>query len=334
MVIADEFTRDNGLLPSEFLKQTGVDFINAEEFSLSEHKPHLIFIADVFSITRNRWILRSDARICYIPYGTSISAAAYSYRHQYNLPLHNKAWRVFVAGDFVVKLYREHCDSGSSHVVAMGHPKFEAIYSSPRQHRSPTNEFSRKEPCEVLWNIHSERDGQWSTWNDYGLYVLRLFASLDDVKLVCRPHPFFFDSFKEKKEMEYTRNLIINNKNTVIDQRPSIKESFASCDALLTDGSSIIYDFFFTSKPILYLRSSDSAYMHSHCFDLINKYHYIGDGKDKIKTFVKKVVCKDDPLTKRRMDGLLRDSGLPDSLGTGKNIGRYIKNEMNNETEH
>ena len=66
-------------------------------------------------------------------------------------------------------------------------------------------------------------------------------------------------------------------------------------------------------------------------FDLIKKYHYIGDEKEKILNFVQNIVGQSDPLIKKRMDELHRYSGLPEPSRTGKRIASYIKYEINNE---
>jgi hypothetical protein len=328
VVVADDYPRRKGQLASDFLSDNGILFVKSGKRALKNIKPHLIFVADEISVARNDWIFRIGARIVYIPYGTSVSSAKYSQNQQYNLPLHNSAWKIFVAGGFARKLYGDYCDAGNGHVIALGHPKTQVIYSNLDDYQFPAVPFSKEYPAKFLWNIHYDRNGGWSTWNDYGVDILNLFASRDDVLLICRPHPFFFDSFESEDEALAVRSFIVKNKNTTLDEEASMKLSFSKCDALLTDGSSLIYDFFITGKPLLYMRSMKSYRMHPHSFNLIKTHHYIGTNLGMIRNFVNMVCSNTDFLRDGRRDQFYRDAKIPKPLDIGVNIRRYIEDEL------
>lgn len=330
LVIADDYLRNNKeQLPSTFLAAIGVSYVQSANYSVRIHRPHVIFVADEISIRRNQWILRNKARIIYIPYGTSISAADYSKHLQYNLPLHNRAWKIFVAGDFAKEFYGLYCRKGNAHVIVLGHPKSEVMYEASKAYKYPTLPASQENPRIFLWNIHYRHGGPWNTWNEYGAYILNLFASRDDARLICRPHPFFFDAFSTTEESEKIRNLIVGNRNTILDETASMRNSFVLCDALLTDASSIIYDFGVTTKPILYLRTSRSEKLHRHAYEFVKKYHYIGDTEKKIKEFVD-MVCDvgADRSREDRKRYILDGVGMPSPESINSHIFEYLKNEL------
>ena len=329
VIVADDFPRKSGMITSEFLKKQGFSFVPASKAYFIKYQPHVIFIADEISVSRNDWIFRVGARVVYIPYGTSVSAALYSEQQQYNLPLHNSSWRIFVTGDFAKELYGLHCDSGNDHVVAFGHPKTEVIYSKVDERKHSKLCFAKGNPVTFLWNIHFDIRGRWSTWNQYGICLLRLFESRDDVELICRPHPFFFDSFHTEESREIARRLIVNNENTYLDEETSMADSFAKCDALITDGSSIMYDFCVTEKPMLYLRSNDSYKLHKHCFDIIKSCHYIGDDFSRVIKFVDMVANGNDALRKIRSEKLYGEFKIARPINVGSAIKDYIEKELN-----
>lgn len=329
-VIADNYPRKKReQLASNFLGANGIIFIPSTDYFWKVNRPHVIFMADEISVRRNPWILRSKARIVYIPYGTSISAALYSKQVQYNLPIHNRAWKIFVAGEFVKDLYGLYCKKGNDHVIPLGHPKSEIFYEVTKEYRFPSLPASTLKPRIFLWNIQF-RDKVWSTWNEYGNHILKIFSGRDDVKLICRPHPFFFESFDSEVESERIRNLILQNKNTILDEDSSMKNSFFSCDALITDGSTVIYDFDVTSKPILYLRDRHSEKLHPHCFDLIKSYHYIGDNIEKISSFVHMICANSDQLLEIRKRNLHNRTDMPHPIGIGSSIRNYVESEIRN----
>ena len=106
-VISDDYPRNKHTV-FDFLRHEGVNPIRISEYAVRKERPHVIFLADEITTKRNLWIFTSFARVVYIPYGSSISDAKYSKQQQYNLPIHNIAWRVFVAGDFARKLYKKY----------------------------------------------------------------------------------------------------------------------------------------------------------------------------------------------------------------------------------
>ena len=105
-------------------------------------------------------------------------------------------------------------------------------------------------------------------------------------------------------------------------------ESFTKCDALITDGSSIMYDFFVTEKPILYLRCGDSFKLHDHCFNIIKSYHHIGDEFNQIEKFVDMVTSNSYPLSKERSDKFFQDAAIIRPVSIGRKIKEFVEKEL------
>lgn len=335
LVLADDYPRsDIGRLPSRFFAVNNIDFLNIADYDNKAYKPHVVFVSSILSVClRNFWVFRSRARLVYIPYGTSIAFDKYGKKHQYNRSVHNKAWKVFVAGNFAKELYGLFCSKGNKHVFPYGHPKTELVYNSMHDGKRPCDSDNRKKYT-FLWNIHFDRKQfttRWSTWPEYGAFILNLFSCCDDVQLICRPHSLFFETFTSSEAVKI-RNLITQNKNTVLDEDPSTSSSFQLCDALITDGSSLIYDFVVTSKPILYLRTTNSEKLHPHCYNLIKSYHFIGDNVDKIRDFVDMVRGRVNQNFDNRKN-ILEHVGIPHPSGIGDKIAQYVIGEVKKESQ-
>ena len=315
-----DYARDNDRL--EFRRITPVA-LSKRAFGV--YSPHILFIVDPVSFAHNWWLRIARARIIYIPYGISVSGAKYSKKAQYNQWVHQNAWKIFGPGKFYEELYWKFCANGGSHVHSLGYPKHEALLNSKFELQSSRIYKSKKKT--FLWNIQFRR-ALWSTWESYGSQILELFSKRNDSILICRPHPFFFDWFDDIKEAARVRKMIVNNKNTLLDESPSMSESFSKSNALLTDGSSVVYDYWWSFKPMLYLRTKQSELLHEHAFTLIKNYHYIADCPEVINWFIELVCSGTDPKQKLR-ESLNTDLvGIVHPEGSGKRVAEFVVAEM------
>lgn len=312
--------RNNGCF--EFSKLTPV-WLSKKK--LKEFSPHVLFVADPVSFSNNWWLILTRARIIYIPYGISISAAEYSKTVQYNRWIHHNAWKIVAPGEFFRDLYGKFCLIGNNHVVSLGYPKYESLIND--RFSIESSRFSNKEKKIFLWNIQF-RETAWSTWESYGEFILDLFSRRNDALLICRPHPFFFGSLGSEVEADRVRKMIVDNKNTLLDESSSMAESFNKSDALITDGSSIIYDYWWSLKPMLYLRSDYSEFLHEHAFQLIKNYHYIADRPEPINRFVELVCSGGDPKQTQRECLDFEKVGMVSPMGSGRRIAEFVVDEI------
>jgi hypothetical protein len=262
-------------------------------------------------------------RIVYIPYGMTISAASYSETQQHDLWIHNRAWRIVAGSDYHKGLFEKFCSRGGLHVVALGNPKWDLLSEArpvPGKRR-------------FLWNIHYSLnlgDGKkWSTWNDYGRQILSVFRELPDIVLVVRPHPGFFRKLQERGLAQEVRELIAATPNAVLDETPSPVRAITSCAAMLTDGSSMIYDFAVTGKPLLYLRTAECEKLHSHAFGLVSENFTIGDRPERLQSFIDSVLQESDAKTTERRAKIGRYIGYVPTRPVGSLICDYVLANIN-----
>lgn len=220
-------------------------------------------------------------KIVYVPYGMTISGAFHARNQQHNLWVHNRAWRIIAGSEFHKMMFEKFCDRGGSHVVALGNPKWDSTDCAPTPSQKPR----------FLWNIHyCGEDGiKYSTWDELGFQILSIFRALPEVTLVVRPHPAFFRHLHRKGRASAARQAIMQVPNVVLDDSPTPSAAMKSCTAMLSDGSSMIYDFAVTGKPILYLRSADCERLHEHAFGLVRRYFAVGDSVEHVRRFIDKV---------------------------------------------
>jgi len=257
-------------------------------------------------------------KIAYIPYGMTISAADYSRRQQHDLWIHNRAWRVFVGSHYHKLLYERYCSRGSRHVVALGNPKWDLL--AEEQNTPGYNRF--------LWNIHytanASRGKKWSTWKDYGSGILDYFGARPELQLIVRPHPGFFRNLQSRSDAEILWKAIRRFPNIILDESPTAIDAMSACAALLTDGSSLIYDFAITGKPILYLRTSSCEMLHDHAFELVRRHFRVGDRLDVLGEFIDDCLHETARKTKERKDQTVQYFGYDRCSTVGSRICEYV----------
>lgn len=265
------------------------------------------------------FLLEEDAcKVVYIPYGMTISGADYSQAQQHNLWIHNRAWRIIAGSCYHRDLFAAYCTRGAEHVVPLGNPKWDLVSSDGCDVGSGN----------ILWNIHytigASRGTKWSTWFDYGTFILEYFKRHPELTLVVRPHPGFFPQARKLGLEGDVRNALAAVPNSVLDETPSPTESILKCSALLTDGSSLIYDFGVTGKPLMYLRTAECEKLHVHAFDLVQTHFAIGDNSDKLQHFLDGALAETAETRKQRREGVFKFLGFDPSRPVGDLIRDYV----------
>ena len=106
-----------------------------------------------------------------------------------------------------------------------------------------------------------------SSWGDKGLlknHGYRVLDILKDRKIIIRPHPQSF--FSEKKFIEDFKSKCDSMQNVEWDDSNNPLDSFRNASILISDTSSIRYDFsFLTLKPVITLKINNNYLQEYEC---------------------------------------------------------------------
>lgn len=281
------------------------------EMTTAENYFDYIFVSNPYlSDNVYRFLLGKQSKIVYIPYGYALSREDYSCQLHYNNTIHRLAWRIYALGDFFKDMYTRHCVTKGRNVkVIKTTPKFDNALR-----------LSRIRPLEAkarifLWNIHfnitpkTHGNGMDCTWSAYARYyaaVYKFFQSTPGTWLIIRPHHNLRANLEEP---DHFLSGFTRLKNVTLEKswETDYEKSFTMADALITDLSSMFYDFFVTGKPIVSLTYEKSCQMDLFSENLYRQYSYMLSEPRQLAETLEDLVAGKNRLKEKRIDALQKD---------------------------
>jgi len=209
------------------------------------------------------------ARLCLVPYETiglienvplhGVDDTAVDERY------HRTAWRVFCAGPHARDVAARHGSLGGQQFVATGHPKADRL-------RTVTPAWPLLRPggdvprLKIAWSAHHTVSEGWTNFGMAHLVIDDMLAwarSAPDVDFVFMPHPalppFVRDEASLLSPERYDAFLSDWSElpNTTIHDDGDYAPVLAASDVMLTDGLSMLVEYQFTGKPLIFLERPD-----------------------------------------------------------------------------
>ena len=144
------------------------------------------------------------------------------------------------------------------------------------------------------------------------------------MRLVFRPHPLLFINFLETGELsrekyEYIIRVFNENDNLILDDpHNDYIDIFNNVDAMITDPTSLLPEFYYTGKPIIYCDSIESF---NDAGKIMADGLYYASTWEELVGWIKKLSVGDDVLKIQREKSSTK---LNPNQNNGKRICEYI----------
>lgn len=293
-----------------FFINQNIPFLNFELFNLEEFAPHVVFLQNPYDETRPESLrcdslVKSGYRIAYIPYCLEMGGGIWNIDAQFNSPLHQLAWKMFVRSQPSKTMFAKYCRTGNDHVVVTGHPKFDLDENEALHEVSSDLLKKIADRKVILWTPHFSvgQSPQWSTYRVYGSLILGEMNRRNDLFLLVRPHPLFFKAMRNhgiwnaENESSF-RQRIHQSPNMDLDDDVDYHAAFGIADALMADVGSFLLEFLPTGKPILYLVCPGGLGMNDD--GALAQHLYVASSSSDIISFMSMISRSEDPMKTNR----------------------------------
>ncbi len=238
----------------------------------------------------------------YLSHGTGIKST----RDYYNVPKNTDC--CLVAGEGVKELMSYEFNYDISKMVALGFPRNDILCKNVTL---PKNLFGKEYDKVIVWypTYRQHKGGSWSASQDTLPIIndvtkakhLNEYLIKKGVLIVLKPH--------FAQDVSYVKDLGLSNIR-FIDDSFFVKNNISSyefvggCDALISDYSSIYYDYTLCDKPIAVIWEDIEEYKQKP--GLVENYEYFLQGAEKVYSieemlgFVERVANGEDVLKSER----------------------------------
>ena len=298
----------------KFCRKEGIECNNAlkgpKYVHVSKFKPDFIFIQKPYEDKLPRcysfFNLFKAGLICYIPYFAKMTDDFSHYTAEFNKKFMNSFFYYFADTsnrfNYVQNWIDEHNLSLLKKPVYTGFPRFDLISNNicTTDHKSgPTTVLYTPRGTAATVDLKRDMPGHFI---EYIHPLLEFFENNQDYKLIIRPHPnmipnYLYSGIITKSELNELEERISHSNNISFDSNEDYLVSFSEADILLADFTSLILEFFYTAKPILfcdnlwdatgdYLRIANTFYYCSSPTEAINTIRELShdDSKKEMRT--------------------------------------------------
>jgi len=340
LIFLDENVVDRSQMKTArtFLENSGLDFINMNDFDIDEYKPHIIVYQtpyDEWHRTYPMWsesIKRRGIRIVYIPYGIEISDTENAHHEHFDKAVVKNSWRVYTFSDSMRKDYKYYCENRHS-VRALGIPKFDGLYYKDRFHIKQDIKEKANGRKIVLWKVHFPKQVQenGNTYTitphiDEYLNFVNYIKEYNDLFFIFMPHPKFCDENISREIQEKTIrfiDLIKTVNNVYIDVDDDYRYSLLNSDYIIVDRSAIMIEASTAGVPILYMSNKDYYEPTTKAITPLIESYYQGSTCDDMIRFIEMIRKNEDPKKSEREAALKKCIPYFDG-----NSGYRIKNDI------
>lgn len=298
-------------------------------------QPDIVCFTNPNALTRPEYLIFNflENLSCYVPYGFKNS---YIFHADYNRPFQNFVWKFFLETDIHKKLAQHYAQNKGVNTLVTGYPGMDKLLQNDYK---PLDvwKIKVKKVKRIIWAPHHTIEGMGETL-DYATffsYAETMFEIADkfqeNIQIAFKPHPLLRLKLstpevwgKEKTDQYYDDwDKLPNgqlNEGDYIDL-------FLTSDGMIHDGSSFVFEYLYTNKPVMFLFHDDAI---SDRFSELGKMalekHYHGKTRIEIEEFLEKVIIDDsDSMQNDRIRFFNTIVKPPNNLTASENIFNYLK---------
>lgn len=318
---AEEFWKGYGCI-------NGYDYEKKEWFDLQKLEPDYVFFQQPYNITRceeyKSWNVARYSKLCYLNY---FSPVKFDELYDECIPADFMRCLSFyftqnpIDHDFINERFDRMNITGVERIMT-GYPRYDGLKNVTGESDiwlSKTHEYFR-----LIWTPRWTTNEGNCHFFDYKDKLID-FCLNNDIELVLRPHPQAFQEWESTGEFNHEaqtklRELFESEERLHLDESSYYLDTMYSSDCLLTDLSSIIYDYFLTGNPIIYAlgkNKKDKA-------DLLHDGMYEVDSWDAVENVLKDLLSGKDKLASVRKE-IEKQAYYINENGSGNEIRDILK---------
>ncbi len=254
----------------------------------------------------------------------------------YGMPFFYRVWKYIAYSNYNKNMMIENGYRNGENVEIIGHPKFDSTHKIISEKAFVNKEWQKKINSRkvIMWNTHfsvldNEGVGTFFQWKDT---IFEYFRKNNDVVLLWRGHPFFWDSIVQYPNIN--QEILLNEikefeklDNVIIDKTADYRYAFCLSDALISDAATFLVEYNSTGRPVMFTPKVGGE---SVCDDKYIENLYIGETAKQIEDYINMVIQGEDELKDKRRSSFVEEFGEPDGT-VGLRIKQYLIKEVQEE---
>jgi len=271
------------------------------------------------------------ARICYVPYGGCIYAGVVdeivnpiSFFAHVNILFKENS---YTKNNFEQR-FKDNSWFYDKSIFISGYPKLDFLFVDRNYSGMLWRHGLQENVKRILWTP------RWSTMEgnchffDYKQFFIDFCMSHQLVDFIFRPHPLWLQNFLKTGELslsalELMESVYEKSSNMFMDKSSGYEDTFVTSDILVSDMSTILFEYFATGKPIIYTHRVD------HFNELgkkLSEGFYWVTNSSELNNTLEMLISGHDPLKVKREEIKKSLVFLPDG-----GSGRFIKETISND---
>lgn len=256
--------QEQEIIYKDFLTPMGIPSLGYDEYDIESDCPELAFISQPYeSCTIEQFWpenIAKHTRLVYLPYFAPFSNYETAREALCEMPVYRYAWKTIGSSERHYQYYRKYAVNGGGNMLVTGVPKWDPtvrLRSKPVD--MPEAWRSALEGRKVfLWNSFYDFDGSSLPYFD-GIY--QWFQEHRDCALIWRAHPMTDTVTKlyypEQYYKRFKECIALTNAapNMVCDGEASYNASFCNSIAMISDLSSMMFQYLLLDKPVLHIKT-------------------------------------------------------------------------------